>query len=162
MCIRDRDAGNQIAKADIEVDGVVLAKDVPVPTLLFLEKQFGDVKAFLEKIPVPDPAERWAHDSSSGLLATEPVKTGRTKKVQKPIVLFPATEQHPAQTQLITEDVLAGYWTTIRYTHRVSADKKSAALGRVGKLLDAVKVARERANSTDCLLYTSDAADDTR
>lgn len=143
------DAGNQVAKADVEVDGKVLAKDVPVPTLLFLEKQLGDVKAFLEKLPVPDPAERWAHDSATGLLATEPTKTGRTKKVQKPIVLFPATEQHPAQTQLITEDLLAGYWTTIRYTHRVSADKKSVALDRVGKLLDAVKVARERANSTE-------------
>jgi len=143
------DAGNQVAKADIEVDGQVVAKDLPVPTLLFLEKQLSDVRAFLDKLPVPDPAERWASDSATGMLSTEPTKTGRTKKVQKPIVLYPATEQHPAQTQLVTEDVLAGYWTTIRYTHRMPADKKAAALDRVGKLLDAVKVARERANSVD-------------
>lgn len=143
------DAGNQVAKADVEVDGQVVARDLPVPTLLFLEKQLTDVRSFIEKIPVPDPAERWSPNANTGGLSTEPAKTGRTKKVQKALVLYPATEQHPAQTQLITEDVLAGYWTTIKYTDRVQADKKSTALARASKLLDAVKVARERANATD-------------
>lgn len=143
------DVGNQMAKADVEVDGKVIASGLPVPTLLFLEKQLADVKAFVEKLPVPDPAERWSHDANTGMLSTEPIKTGRTKKVHKPIVLYPATEQHPAQTQLVTEDVLAGYWTTIRYTGRVSADKKSEAIERIRKLMDAVKVARERANTTE-------------
>lgn len=143
------DLGNQIAKADVEVDGKVVARDVPVPTLLFLEKQLADVKAFVEKLPTPDPAERWTQDANTGMLSTEPTKTGRTKKVQKPIVLFPATPEHPAQTQLITEDVLAGYWTTIKYTNRVAADKKAVALDRVGRLLDAVKTAREKANTAD-------------
>lgn len=143
------DVGNQIAKADIEVDGKVLAKDIPVPTLLFLEKQLGDIKSFIEKLPVPDPSERWAMDEVLNVLAAEPVVTSRTKKVQKPIVLYPATEQHPAQTQMVTEDQLAGYWTTLRYTTRMAAHKRSDALDRVGKLLDAVKVARERANTAD-------------
>ena len=143
------DAGNQIAKADVEVDGQVVAKDVPVPTLLFIEKQLTDVRSFIEKLPVPDPAERWSPNANTGGLSTEPTKTGRTKKVQKALVLYPATEQHPAQTQLVTEDVLAGYWTTIKYTDRVQADKKSAAMTKVSKLLDAVKIARERANATE-------------
>lgn len=142
------DAGNQKAKADVIVDGVTAAKDVAVPTLLFLEKQLGDVKAFIEKLPTPDRAERWSYDASAGMLTTEPVKTGRTKKIQKALVLYPATPEHPAQTQLITEDVLAGYWTTIKYTNKIAADKKAAALARVGKLIDAVKVAREQANTT--------------
>lgn len=143
------DLGNQIAKGDVEVGGKVVAKDVPVPTLLFLEKQLGDVKAFLERLPTPDAAERWTHDAATGMLSTDPVQTTRTKKVQKAIVKYPATPEHPAQTEMVTEDVLAGYWTTIRYTTRVSADKKAAALKRVGELIDAVKVARERANTVD-------------
>lgn len=143
------DVGNQIAKADVEVDGKVLAKDLPVPTLLFLEKQLTDVRLFLEKLPIPDPAERWTPNANTGGLSTEPIQTGRTKKVQKALVLYPATEQHPAQTQLVTEDVLAGYWTTIKYTDRVQADKKSEAMARVSRLIDAVKVARERANATE-------------
>lgn len=142
------DAGNQVAKGNVEVDGLKL-EDVPVPTLLFLEKQLGDIKAFIGKLPVPDPAERWKLDASQGMLATDPVQTSRTKKLQKPIVLYPATDKHPAQTQLVTEDVLAGFWTTIKYTTRLSADLKAAMLDRVGKLLDAVKTARERANAID-------------
>jgi hypothetical protein len=143
------DLGNQLAKGTVTIDEKVIVGEVPVPTLLFLEKQLSDVKAFLEKLPVPDPSEKWVHDPQVGMLTTEPTQTSRTKKVQKPLVLFPATPEHPAQTQLITEDVIAGTWTQIRYTNRVSADKKATALERVGKLLDAVKTARERANTVD-------------
>jgi hypothetical protein len=143
------DAGNQIAKADIIVEDGPTIKDVPVPTLLFLEKQLDNMKAFIEKLPIPDPAEVWKPDANSGMLSTEPTETSRTKKVQKPLVLFPATDKHPAQTQLITEDVVAGFWKTIKYTSRVSTDLKSAMLGRVDKLRDAVKTARERANSVE-------------
>lgn len=142
------DAGNQLARGDIEVDGGLVIKDVPVPTLLFLEKQLENMKAFVEKLPVPDPAEVWKADATQGLLATEPTETFRTKKVQKPVVLYPATPEHPAQTQLLQEDVVAGYWTTIKYTSRMPAELKSAMLNRVSTLLDAVKVARERANAT--------------
>ena len=73
----------------------------------------ADVKAFITKLPVPDPAEKWHYDSGQDCLATDPTQTARIKKVQKPIVLYDATEHHPAQTQLITEDVLVGDWTQI-------------------------------------------------
>ena len=122
------DHGNCLARADIVVDEQVLAKDVPVTTLLFLEKQLADIKAFIGKLPVPDPAEKWHYDSGQDSLATEPTQTARTKKVQKPIVLYDATEHHPAQTQLITEDVLVGDWTQILYTTRSPAQDKNAML----------------------------------
>jgi hypothetical protein len=143
------DQGNCLAKADIVVDEQVLAKDVPVTTLLFLEKQLAEVRTFVGKLPVPDPSERWHYDSGQDALATEPSQTARTKKVQKPIVLYDATEHHPAQTQLITEDVIVGDWTQILYTARVPAQEKNAMLERVDKLQDAVKIARERANGIE-------------
>ena len=49
---------------------------------------------------------------------------------------------------MITTDELAGYWTTTHFTSRMPADDKAAMLTRVEKLLDAVKVAREKANAT--------------
>lgn len=141
------DAGNCTAKSDIVVDDVVVMAQVPVTTLLFLEKQLGDVKSFISKIPVPDPSLTWQHDANQDLLATAPIQTVRTQKKQKAIVLYDATDKHPAQTQLITEDVSAGDWTVIHYTSRISTRERNKMLDRVNKLIDAVKTARERANS---------------
>ncbi len=143
------DAGNQRATGDIVIPNGPTIRNVPVPTLLFLEKQLVDVRTFIEKMPTPSPDERWTYDGNQDLLASEPTETHRTKKVQKAIVLYPATDKHPAQTQLINEDVIAGYWTTLRYTSRVSMAEKSAAMDRVNVLIDAVKVARETANACE-------------
>ena len=143
------DVGNQKAKADIVVNGVTLATGVPVPTLLFLEKQLENVKAFVSRLPTPDPSETWRFDPSQSLLAAEPTETFRTKKVQKALVMYAATTEHPAQTQLITEDVVAGYWRTSKFTSRVPASSRESALERVSALLDAVKVAREQANGIE-------------
>jgi hypothetical protein len=143
------DVGNCRARADVVVDDQVLVKDVPVTTLLFLEKQLGEVATFIAKLPTPDPAEVWHFDGQHDCLATEPFQSARTKKVQKPIVLYDATEEHPAQTQLITEDVIVGDWTQILFTARLPAQERNAMVERVRKLLDAVKVARERANGIE-------------
>ena len=40
-----------------------------------------------------------------------------------------------------------GYWTTIKYSGAVTAERKSALMARAEKLLDAVRFAREAANS---------------
>ena len=148
------DAGNQFAKADVEVqldDGSskVLVANAPVPFLLFLEKQLVDVRTFVSKLPTPDPAEQWEADPSQGVLASKPVETLRTMKVQRPVVLYPATDKHPAQTSMVTEDVGAGYWTTRKFTTRVPVDVKAAALARIDKVVDAVRTARERANAVE-------------
>jgi hypothetical protein len=143
------DQGNCTAKGDIVVDDVPLATNVPVTTLLFLEKQVSDIHAFVSKIPTPDQAETWAHNEQQDMLATPVRKTARTKKVQKPLVLYPATPEHPAQTQLATEDVIAGDWSQTLFTTRIPAQQKNEMLDRISKLADAIKVARERANSTE-------------
>lgn len=143
------DSGNSLASADIVVDGKTLAKNVTVPTLLFLKKQLTDVKTFITKLPYPDPAEQWTFDENRNMLATEPVETHRSKKVPKVIVKYPATTEHPAQTEMLQEDVLVGYWKTIKFTSRIPSSRRVAMLAQVDKLLDAVKVAREQANMTE-------------
>ena len=144
-----QDCGNCLAKADVTVDGQTVLSDAPVTTLLFLDKQLSDVESFITALPTPDPAERWHFDGEQDCLATEPYQTVRTKKVPKAFVKYEATKEHPAQVETYYEDVAVGDWTTLKYTARISAQEKHAALERVRKLRDAVKVAREKANSLE-------------
>ena len=60
-----------------------------------------------------------------------------------------ATKEHPAQTQLITEDVVAGTWVTVKYSGAMPAPRKKQLLGRIEKLANAVKFAREQANASE-------------
>jgi hypothetical protein len=140
------DAGNCVAKADVVIDDKPLLTGLPVPTTLFLEKQLQNVIDFVSKIPTPDPAEQWRYDGDQDMLTAGPRYTVRTKKIQKPIVLFPATPEHPAQTQLVTEDVAAGDWSQVLFTTRMPAAERNAILERAKRLKDAVEAARSRAN----------------
>lgn len=141
-----QDTGNQSAKADIVVDGKAILANVPVTTLLFLDKQVNDLETFVSKLPTPDPAEEWTHDPNSGLLRSRATESLRTSKEPTVIVKYEATKEHPAQTELFTKDVPVGTWTQIVYSGCIGADRKNAILARVRKLQDAIKVAKEQAN----------------
>jgi hypothetical protein len=147
--IATQEWGNTTASADVFVGGKALLNEVPITVLLYLEKQLTDLYTFVNSFPVLDPAEEWQKNDQNGQYRTPPTKTVRTKKVQKPLVLYPATDKHPAQTQLITEDVTVGYWTTVKTATVFSAQEKKGILARIQELQDAVKVAREAANSVD-------------
>jgi hypothetical protein len=144
-----KDFANCHARADVEVDGQVLVPNATVSYLLFLEKQLNDLRTFIDKLPELDEADDWSKDENSGLFKTTPIPTHRTKKVQRAIVLYEATKEHPAQTQLITEDVIVGYWDTIKHSGALPVPRKKVLLERVEKLAKAVKFAREKANSSD-------------
>jgi hypothetical protein len=141
-----QDTGNQQAKADIIVDGKALLADVPVTSLLFLDKQVNDLETFLSKLPTPDPAEEWSHDPNTGLLRSRATESLRTSKEPTVIVKYEATKDHPAQTELFTKDIPVGTWTQILYSGCIPADKKNTILARIRKLQDAIKIAKEQAN----------------
>ena len=143
-----KDYGNCTAKADVVVGSELIVKDAPIPFLIFLEKQLTDLRTMVARFPVLDNSDDWVKDESSGLFKTNPISTHRTKKVQKPIVLYDATPEHPAQTQLISEDVLVGYWNTTKVSASMPTPVKQNLLERVERLLEAVKFAREEANTT--------------
>lgn len=143
-----RDWGNTVAKADIKVAGTTLMRDVPVPFLLFLEKQLTSLSTFVEKLPVLDPAEEWLWDAEKEVWRTPAYETHRSKKVPRNHVLAQATERHPAQVQVWHEDVPVGTWTTVKYSGAMPASHVKALTERVQALRDAVKSAREEANGT--------------
>jgi len=143
-----KDFGNTIAKADIKVGDTVIVKDAPPTFLLYLEKQLNDIKTYVEKLPELDPAETWARDEDSGMFKSGARQTHKTRKVEKPIVLYAATEKHPAQTQLVVSDEIIGYWTTTKLSTCISATRKKEMLDKIAVLMRAVKFAREEANNT--------------
>jgi hypothetical protein len=144
-----KDWANSVARADVVVDGQPILTDVPVTYLLFLEKQLVDLHTFVRKLPVLDPSESWAFDPSADCWATEPVETVRTKKIPRNHVKAEATEKHPAQVEVYYEDVPVGYWRTVKFSGAVAATRVNELLERVEKLQQAVKFAREEANSTE-------------
>jgi hypothetical protein len=141
-----RDYANMEARADVVVDGQKLIEGAPVPFLLALEKELTDLRTLISKLPVLDPAETWEQDINSGLYRTPETSRNRTAKVQKALVLYPATDKHPAQTQMVTEDVTVGYWKTVKLSGAMPRPRQQQLAERVEKLLNAVKYAREEAN----------------
>lgn len=144
-----KDYTNCEAKATVKIDDKIIIKDAPVSFLLFVEKQLTDMRTLIGNLPVLDNADNWSKDTNSGLYKTDIVSTHRTKKTVKPIVLYPATAEHPAQTQLVQEDIIAGYWNQIKQSGAMPLPQKQEFLERVEKLLQAVKQSREEANGFD-------------
>lgn len=142
-----KDSANMSAVADVKVDGTSLLTAVPVTYLLFLEKQLTDLHTFVAKMPILDPSENWQWDDGQSAFRSPVVETAKTKKTIKPVILHPATKEHPAQVKEVSEDVVIGYWRQTRFSGALTQEKKDDILDRIHKLQQAVKFAREEANS---------------
>jgi hypothetical protein len=141
------DYTNQTATADVVVDGETLVRDAPASYLIFLEKKLVDVRTFIDKLPVLDPAIEW----NEPLAPDQPYRsreilTTSTKKVLRNHVKAEATERHPAQVELYNEDVVSGWWTTVKLSGALPAATIAGMRERVDKLIEAVKIARGAAN----------------
>ena len=147
--VATQDHANTLAKANVTVDGAAVLKNVPVTTLLFLEKQLVDIHTFVEKLPTLDPGEAWEYNPDVDHYASEPYQTTKTKKVLKNHVKAEATKEHPAQVETYSEDVVVGYWTTVKFSGAIPARERNEILDRVRKLQEAVKSAREEANGME-------------
>lgn len=144
-----QDVANTKAQAPVVVDGVIVLPPVPATYLLWLEKQLAEFMGFAKTIPILELGETWVWDKEQGVHVANPTKTSRTQKVQKPLVLYPATDKHPAQVQLVTEDINAGEWTNTKLSGAMPRSEVAALISRITKLQEAVKVAREQANAVE-------------
>lgn len=144
-----KDATNARATADVVVHDVVVAHDVNVMTLIWLEKQLTDLRSVVQKTPRLDPSKSWSLDPNTGRYRTDPVETTRTKKVLRNHVKAPATDKHPAQVETYPEDVIIGYWSTTHLSGALPGRDVDAMLDRIDALLAAVRQAREAANTQE-------------
>lgn len=141
-----KDTTNQRAFADIVVNDTTVAANVPVSTLLFLEKQLVDLSTFVKRLPTLDPAEKWTESADPGVWVAEDRKTTRSKKVPRNHVKAKATDKHPEQVEVFHEDVIVGDWTTRIFSGAIPATTQRQWVTRIAELSEAVKRAREEAN----------------
>ena len=149
--VATKERSNAGAKANIEINGNVILKDVPVTTLLFLEKQLVDLRTFISKLPTLDPNDKWSLDEGSGNYTSEPVKKASTRKTTKGVELSPSTDKHPAQVQAVTEDVTVGFWEEFKLSGALPTKRIAEWTERDEALQTAVKYAREEANSVQAV-----------
>lgn len=152
------DASYQIAQANTQAfadvvmeDGTTLLSHVPATGLLELEKRAAEIQELVTAIPTLDPAKGFQPDTDRGknVFRARDVVKMRTKKTSRPIVLYDATKEHPAQTQLINEDVPIGRLTEQEWSGLITPAQKADMLERAEALRRAVKQARQRANDTE-------------
>jgi len=158
-CNLQKESANQIALADVvvtdEVTGVTttIGTNLPATFLLGLETKLKLVRDVLQTIPTVPPGFTWTPESNaekSGLWRRNEIEVRqKTEKVVKPVVLYPATDKHPAQVKELSEDVQVGKFTTVHYNGMLTPLDKSRLLGRIDALARAVKQARQRANSVE-------------
>jgi hypothetical protein len=149
----------QISKEETNSSGTVKAElligdktfELSATSLLALEGQLVNIRALYKTIPTLDPTREWNEDVSQGdgTFRTDKEELYRTKKIQKPLELSPATKEHPAQVQLVSEDVQVGRYETTYLSGKISVASKSERLSKIDKLIDAVKRARAKANQAE-------------
>ena len=144
-----QDMANCRATADVEIDGVTILSGVPVTYLLFLEKQVEDIKTFIASLPAQDITEEWVYDGTRDCFVSTPKLTTKTKKIVKPVVLYEATKEHPAQVKESSEDVPEGTWTALKFTGALSPARIKQLTNKVAKLEKAIAKAREAANQVE-------------
>lgn len=143
-----QEATDQVAKADVTIDGQAFLDGVPVTLLLALERQLAEEMVQVRKLPTLSPEFEWHFDADQGVHATTPVRTVRSKKVPRNHVKAQATDKHPEQVEVFMEDVVVGDWTTRNFSGAIPMTRKKEILNRLEKLSEAVKQAREEANTT--------------
>ena len=146
------DATNQLAKADVVLDGVVFAKDVPSTFLLAMETELTELRAVLDTIPTLPPGRNYVPAPELGAHVhrlSEPLVTFKTVKDPQFVVVVPPTEHHPAVVKDLPDaGKNVGRWVEHQWFGSMSPAEKSDLIQRVDELSRAVKAARQRANST--------------
>ena len=125
--IATKEMANTEAFADVVVDGQTIVERAPVSFLLQLEKYLQqEVRGLVVSLPTLDTAQSWEPSESGerGVSETPVTQRHKNKKITRPMVLAPATDKHPAQVQLVNEDILEGYWNEKRFSGAISGQRK--------------------------------------
>jgi|WetSurMetagenome_2_1015567.scaffolds.fasta_scaffold242732_1 hypothetical protein len=146
------DLANRVAAADVLTeDNQTLLKAIPATTLLQLEKRVAEWRDLIATIPTLDPSKSFVPDPTvnRGIYKARDVVKIRTKKGKKVYIKYEATKEHPAQTELIDEDIPIGTLQEQEWSAMITPALKADLLDRVEILLRAVSRARSRANEQE-------------
>jgi len=145
-----KDAANQAAAADIEIDGKTLIATLPATFLLGMETKLNNLRKLYEAIPTLAPGITWDTDEQQrpGVFkARNDIVSFKTEKDMEFKEASPATKEHPAQIAKLERTRNTGTFTTTKWSGMLTPLEKANRLTRLDKLLNAIKQARQRANS---------------
>lgn len=143
---------NMSARADVILEnGTILLTGVPATSLLELQKRMGELLDLAKAIPTLDPAKGFQPDTAAGagIYQARLVRKDRTKKVPKVFVRYEATKEHPAQTEMVHEDVVTGTIEQQEWSGLMTPANKALILDRIEELTRAIRAARSRANEAE-------------
>lgn len=145
---------NTSARADVVLEGddeVVLLKGIPATALLELEKRMVELTNLITATPTLDPAKGFIPDAQrgEGYFQARPVQKTRSRKEKVVLVKYPATVEHPAQTELIDKDVPIGVINEQEWSGLITPAQKAELLNRAEIVARAVRRARSRANEAE-------------
>jgi len=123
--------------------------ELSATALLALEKRIRFLREVYNTIPTLDPTKVWTYDDEKGFYKTDPVNRNRLVKKKKTVVVVPATDKFPAQTDVVVTDEKVGHYEEEHYSSKLSVRDKADMLDRVDKLLDSISLARAKANKCE-------------
>ncbi len=149
--VLQKEKTNQLATADLIVDGKTLATNLPATFLLGMETKLRTVRNLYENAPTLPPGMKWERDNEAGDGVYRTVLDDKLKTAKSFMhkVLIAPTDKHPAQIEKWEEQIPVGrYKSTAEYGMLTPAEK-SQLIGKIDKLIQACKQARQRANCVD-------------
>jgi hypothetical protein len=149
-----KEATNQVAKADLYLNDTVVLKDVPVTFLLSMESRLKEVRRVIEVIPTLEPTVAWTRDEThakKNVWIAPQVNDTKTLKETDYKIIVPPTDKHPAQTAAYDVVKNIGQYTDTIWSGKISSANKARLLENTDSLIQAVKKARQRANTASLI-----------
>lgn len=151
--LASKEVTNQTATADLVVDGVVIAKNLPSLFLLNMENQLKALISVIDSIHVRDSSIEWeeAIDEGRDIYRTKFPTERVQSEVQDHAEVIQAPNEFSNKTEWrsIKTNVPFGKTQLIDYTSLISPIEKAEMISRLQKLRVAVKKARQQANSVE-------------
>jgi hypothetical protein len=147
--IYQKDLANRLAKSDIIIDGVTIAVDVPATFLLAMEKRLKGLRAVLADMPTLAVGVEWVAAPEEGenvWKVAHPKESFKTAKTKKFMEVAKATKEHKAQIDKWDDVKNVGKYTEEFTSGKVTSGRKSKYLAKIDKMINAVRVARTKAN----------------
>jgi hypothetical protein len=155
--VLQKEATNQVAKGDILIyddsGNVVaeIAKDVPVSALLQYERLLSVIRNDVYNgIPTIDTNVKWTKGDPEGdeIWVQDAAESTRNKNV----IEYDTMDVGEKFAKKVIEKSISrpvGTYTATTKSGALSPSEKSEMLGRIDKLIEAVKLARAKANTTE-------------
>ena len=142
----EKEATNQVANADVVVDGTVIAQAVPATLLLSMEKQLASLRDVVAAVPVADGSVIWEPTEWNHVRKSPTERRLVTEKVQESSVVVEPTREHPGQYHVFTRDTAIGEKLITALDGRATISQKRDWLRHIDGLIRAVREARSTAN----------------